>query len=82
MPVADVTKSSDGSAVASWPLAVAGGSPAALTWNVTTSLTEDGPVDIRAAFTDGTTTAYSQPHTITVDRNAAPPRARRWAPAR
>ncbi|MCZ4513700.1 DNRLRE domain-containing protein, partial [Streptomyces sp. ActVer] len=70
VPVADVTKSSDGSAVGSWPLAVAGGSPAALTWNVTTSLTEDGPVDIRAAFTDGTTTAYSQPHTITVDRNA------------
>ncbi|MFF3379800.1 DNRLRE domain-containing protein [Streptomyces sp. NPDC002680] len=70
VPVADVTKSSDGSAVSAWPVAVTGGSPAALTWNVTTSLTEDGPVDIRAAFTDGTTTAYSQPHTITVDRNA------------
>ncbi|WP_369030600.1 DNRLRE domain-containing protein [Streptomyces adonidis] len=70
VPVADVTKSSDGSAVSAWPVAVTSGSPAALTWNVTTSLTEDGPVDIRAAFTDGTTTAYSQPHTITVDRNA------------
>ncbi|MER5754040.1 DNRLRE domain-containing protein [Streptomyces sp. NPDC002088] len=70
VPVADVTKSSDGSAVSAWPVAVTGGSPAALTWNVTTSLTEDGPVDIRAAFTDGTTTAYSQPHTVTVDRNA------------
>ncbi|WP_367323500.1 DNRLRE domain-containing protein [Streptomyces sp. HUAS ZL42] len=70
VPVADVTKSSDGSAVSAWPVTVTSGSPAALTWNVTTSLTEDGPVDIRAAFTDGTTTAYSQPHTITVDRKA------------
>ncbi|MFJ3826307.1 DNRLRE domain-containing protein [Streptomyces nodosus] len=70
VPVGDVTKSADGSAVSSWPLAVTGGSPAPLTWNVTASLPEDGPVDIRAAFTDGTTTVYSQPHTIRVDRNA------------
>ncbi|MFF3381316.1 DNRLRE domain-containing protein [Streptomyces sp. NPDC002680] len=70
VPLADVTKSSDGSAVSAWPVSATGGSPAALTWNVTTSLTEDGPVDIRAAFTDGTTTVYSQPRTITVDRNA------------
>ncbi|MGW1365073.1 DNRLRE domain-containing protein [Streptomyces chartreusis] len=70
VPVADVTKSSDSSAVSAWPAAVSNGSLAALTWNVTTSLTEDGPVDIRVAFTDGSTTAYSQPHTITVDRNA------------
>jgi RHS repeat-associated protein len=70
VPVAYVTKSSDGSAVPAWPVTVTGGSPAALTWNITSSLTDDGPVDIRAAFTDGTTTAYSQPHTITVDRNA------------
>ncbi|WP_329257837.1 DNRLRE domain-containing protein [Streptomyces sp. NBC_01478] len=70
VPVADVTKSSDGSAVSAWPLAVSGGSPAALTWSVTNSLSQDGSLDIRAAFTDGTTTAYSQPHTITVDRNA------------
>ncbi len=70
VPVADVTRSSDGTAVSAWPVSVTGGSPAALTWNVTTSLAQDGAVDIRAAFTDGTTTAYSQPHTITVDRDA------------
>ncbi len=70
VPVVDVTKSSDGSAVSDWPVAVSNGSPAALTWNITASLSEDGPVDVRAAFTDGSTTAYSQPHTITVDRNA------------
>jgi RHS repeat-associated protein len=70
IPAVDVTKSSDGSAISSWPVAVTSGSPAALTWNVTDSLSEDGSLDIRAAFTDGTTTAYSSAHTITVDRNA------------
>ncbi|MEU6536431.1 DNRLRE domain-containing protein [Streptomyces sp. NPDC047000] len=70
VPAVDVTKSSDGSAVSTWPLTVTGGSPPALTWNVTSSLSEDSPVDMRAVFTDGTTTAYSQPHTIMVDRNA------------
>ncbi|MEV8548065.1 DNRLRE domain-containing protein [Streptomyces sp. NPDC051572] len=70
IPLADVTKSSDDSAISAWPVAVSGGSPAALTWSVTDSLSQDGSLDIRAAFTDGTTTVYSQPHTITVDRNA------------
>ncbi|MFF4302361.1 DNRLRE domain-containing protein [Streptomyces sp. NPDC001601] len=70
VPATNVTKSSDGSAVSAWPLAMSAGSPAALTWNITDSLSQDGAIDIRAAFTDGTTTVYSQPHTITVDRNA------------
>ncbi|WP_225839514.1 DNRLRE domain-containing protein [Streptomyces sp. NK08204] len=70
VPLADVTKNSDGSPVTAWPLAAPNGAPPALTWNITTSLTEDGPVDIRAAFTDGTTTGYSPASTVTVDRNA------------
>ncbi|MGV4987911.1 DNRLRE domain-containing protein [Streptomyces sp. NRAIS4] len=70
VPLADVTKNSDGSAVTAWPLAAPSGAPPALTWNITTSLTEDGPVDIRAAFTDGTTTGYSPSSAVTVDRNA------------
>ncbi|MFF5146707.1 DNRLRE domain-containing protein [Streptomyces sp. NPDC013157] len=70
IPFVDVTKSSDGSAIPAWPIAVSSGAPAALTWNVTDSLSQDGSLDIRAAFTDGTTTAYSSAHTITVDRNA------------
>jgi hypothetical protein len=70
IPAADVTKSSDNSAISAWPVTVTSGSPAALTWNVTNSLSQDGSLDIRAAFTDGTTTAYSSAHTITVDRNA------------
>ena len=70
VPLADVTRNSDGSPVTSWPLAAPNGQPPALTWNITTSLSQDGPVDVRAAFTDGTTTGYSQPVTVTVDRNA------------
>jgi RHS repeat-associated protein len=70
VPLADVTRNADGSAVTAWPLAATGGAPPALTWNITTSLAEDGPVDIRAAFTDGTTSGYSPPVTVTVDREA------------
>jgi len=70
IPVQYVTKSSDGSAVSAWPVAVTGGTPAALTWNITGNLSEDGPVDIRAAFTTGSTTGYSQFNSITVDRNS------------
>ncbi|WP_249125997.1 DNRLRE domain-containing protein [Streptomyces sp. A2-16] len=70
LPVVDVTKSSDSSAVSAWPVTFSGGTPPALTWNATDSLSQDGALDIRVAFTDGTTTAYSQPHTITLDRNA------------
>ncbi|KKZ71950.1 sugar-binding protein [Streptomyces showdoensis] len=68
VPVADVRKGTD--TVSAWPLAITGGKPAGLTWNVTDSLTEDGPIEVRAAFTDGTATAYSPAGDITVDRNA------------
>ncbi|MGW1365295.1 DNRLRE domain-containing protein, partial [Streptomyces chartreusis] len=70
VPVGDVTKTSDGSAVTAWPVTVTNGVPAGLTWNVTSSLPEDGPIDLRAAFTDGTVTGYSSSVTVTVDRNA------------
>jgi YD repeat-containing protein len=70
VPVADVTKNSDGTPVAAWPVAAPGGNPPALTWNLTTTLTEDGPVDVRASFTDGTTTGYSPVNTVIVDRDA------------
>ncbi|MFE0704127.1 DNRLRE domain-containing protein [Streptomyces sp. NPDC058872] len=68
IPVADVRKGTD--TVASWPVAVTGGKPAGLTWNITDSLAEDGPIEVRAAFTDGTSTAYSPANDVTVDRNA------------
>lgn len=67
VPAADVTRSADGSALAAWPLAMSGATPAALTWNVTRTLAEDGPVDIRASFTGGTAVT-SPATTVTVDR--------------
>ncbi|MFB9439821.1 DNRLRE domain-containing protein [Streptomyces showdoensis] len=70
VPLADVSKASDGSAVAAWPLPAPAGKPAALNWNITTTLAEDGPVDVRAVFTDGTTSAGSPVATATVDRTA------------
>ncbi|MFD3622044.1 DNRLRE domain-containing protein [Streptomyces sp. NPDC058676] len=70
VPLTDVTKNADGTAVTSWPLAAPNGAPQALTWNITTTLAEDGPIDVRAVFTDGTSTSYSPPNTVTVDRNA------------
>ncbi|UYQ64487.1 DNRLRE domain-containing protein [Streptomyces peucetius] len=70
VPLADVTKNSDGSAVTAWPLAAPNGAPPALVWNITSTFADDGPIDVRAAFTDGTTTGYSQPVTVTVDRDA------------
>ncbi|MFC1436237.1 RHS repeat-associated core domain-containing protein [Streptacidiphilus sp. N1-3] len=69
VPLANVTKNADGSTPAAWPVAATGGTPAALTWNISDSLA-DGPVDVRALFTDGTTTAGSPANTVTVDRNA------------
>lgn len=68
VPVADVRKGSD--PVPGWPVAVANGKPADLTSNITNTLAEDGPIDVRAAFTDGSTTAFSPVNTVIVDRNA------------
>ncbi|MFF3246450.1 DNRLRE domain-containing protein [Streptomyces sp. NPDC002870] len=70
VPLGDVTKNSDGSPVTSWPLAAPNGAPPALVWNITTTFAEDGPIDVRAAFTDGTTTGYSPANTVIIDRNA------------
>ncbi len=68
VPVADVRKGAE--TVVAWPIAVTGGKPAGLTWNITDSLPEDGPIEVRAAFTDGTATVYSPANEITIDRNA------------
>ncbi|MFJ3906397.1 DNRLRE domain-containing protein [Streptomyces sp. NPDC090025] len=68
VPVADVRQGSD--TVSAWPVGVSNGKPAGLTWNITDTLAEDGPIEVRAAFTDGSTTVYSPDNEITVDRNA------------
>ncbi|MFF9839215.1 DNRLRE domain-containing protein [Streptomyces sp. NPDC013740] len=68
VPVADVRQGAN--TVSAWPVAVTNGKPAGLTWNITDTLAEDGPIEVRAAFTDGSTTVYSPDNEITVDRNA------------
>ncbi|WP_327695819.1 DNRLRE domain-containing protein [Streptomyces sp. NBC_00459] len=69
IPVADVTK--DGSAVSSWPVSFASSAnPADLTWAATSQLSDDGPVQVRALFTDGTNTYGTDPATVTIDRKA------------
>ncbi|WUW87244.1 DNRLRE domain-containing protein [Streptomyces sp. NBC_01451] len=68
VPVGDVTAS--GSAVSAWPVAVSGGTATKLVWNTVSTLTEDGVIELRAAFTDGTTTGNSQTVDVTLDRDA------------
>ncbi|MFD0228145.1 DNRLRE domain-containing protein [Streptomyces hirsutus] len=68
VPVGDVTASGD--AVASWPVKVTNGTAAQLVWNVTDSLAEDGAIELRAAFIDGTTTGHSQTVEVILDRDA------------
>jgi len=70
IPVQHVRRKTDGSSLTAWPAKVTSGNAEALTWNVTDTLSEDGPVDVRAVFTDGTTTDASPATRITVDRNA------------
>lgn len=74
VPVADVRRKADGSALSAWPATVSGGTAEALVWNITDTLSADGPVDIRVVFTDGTSNDTSPASTVTVDRNggAAP----------
>lgn len=76
IPVTYVTK--DGSALSSWPLSFSSSAnPADLTWAATGQLTDDGPVQVRALFTDGTNTYGTDTATVTIDRKAdnAPSRA-------
>jgi RHS repeat-associated protein len=70
IPVANVRRKSDGSTPTAWPVTVTNGNAEALTWNITDTLSEDGTVDVRAVFTDGSTSDASPATTITVDRNA------------
>ncbi|WNI30003.1 DNRLRE domain-containing protein [Streptomyces sp. ITFR-6] len=70
IPVQDVRRKSDGSALTAWPAKVTSGDAEKLSWNVTDTFSDDGPVDARTVFTDGTTTDASPASRITVDRNA------------
>ncbi|MER5555746.1 DNRLRE domain-containing protein [Streptomyces sp. NPDC002793] len=70
VPVADVRRKSDNTALTAWPSPVTSGLPEALVWNITDSLDEDGAIELRAVFTDGSSTDASPPTSLTVDRNA------------
>jgi RHS repeat-associated protein len=71
IPLTYVTKASDGAAVSSWPLAFSASSqPVDLDWASASQLGDDGPVQVRALFTDGTNTYATSPATVTVDRQA------------
>ncbi|MFE7129538.1 DNRLRE domain-containing protein [Streptomyces sp. NPDC057638] len=70
VPLADVRTASGGGAVAAWPVPVTGGKAERLNWNLTDTLATDGPIEVRASFTDGTSTAASPANEITVDRDA------------
>lgn len=70
IPASHVRRKADGTTLSAWPAKVTGGEAEALTWTVTDTLSEDGPADVRAVFTDGSTTDASPASRITVDRNA------------
>ncbi|MFE5854280.1 DNRLRE domain-containing protein [Streptomyces sp. NPDC056500] len=70
VPVANVRRKADNSVLTAWPAQVTAGAAEALVWNITDSLAEDGSVDIRVVFTDGTSSDTSPASTVTVDRNA------------
>ncbi|MGW7244270.1 hypothetical protein [Streptomyces sp. NPDC054804] len=71
IPPTYVTKASGGTAVSSWPLAFSASSqPVDLDWGATSQLSDDGPVQVRALFTDGTNTYATSPATVTIDRKA------------
>ncbi|MET9322328.1 DNRLRE domain-containing protein [Streptomyces sp. NPDC003038] len=70
VPAPNVRRSSDGTAISAWPVAVTGGKPDSLWWNVTDTLSNDGSVDVRAVFTDGTLSDASPEASVAVDRNA------------
>ncbi|WP_055534499.1 DNRLRE domain-containing protein, partial [Streptomyces graminilatus] len=75
IPVTYVTKS-DGSAISSWPVSFSSSAnPGDLTWAATSQLADDGPVQVRALFTDGTNTYGTDSATVTLGGKAdnAPP---------
>ncbi|MEU0097963.1 DNRLRE domain-containing protein [Streptomyces sp. NPDC006267] len=70
VPAGDVTL--DGTALAQWPAALAGGKNAPLTWNSTGTVKPDGTIELKADFTGpGGATGSTDPISIVVDRNSS-----------
>ncbi|MFJ2818917.1 DNRLRE domain-containing protein [Streptomyces sp. NPDC087294] len=69
IPVADV--SVGGTALTAWPVGLANGKNAALTWNATDTVNPDGAIQIKADFTGPNNASGStEPLIAVVDRNA------------
>ncbi|WP_434597657.1 DNRLRE domain-containing protein [Streptomyces sp. A5-4] len=68
VPIGDVTAA--GSTVAAWPVKVTAGTATPLVWNAVGTLAEDGLIELRSVFTDGTTSGNSQTTQVTLDRDA------------
>ncbi|MEU1304066.1 RHS repeat-associated core domain-containing protein [Streptomyces shenzhenensis] len=69
IPASDVTIASNG-VTATWPIPVTDGKSTALVWKATDTLSEDGPIEVRAKLSNATASGYSQTVTVTVDRVA------------
>lgn len=70
VPVTDVRVKADGSTPSAWPVAVTNGATPELVWNIADSLPNDGPLDIRAVFSDGTASTSSPHNSVILDRDA------------
>ncbi|MER5790382.1 RHS repeat-associated core domain-containing protein [Streptomyces sp. NPDC001980] len=69
IPVADVT--SGGNAVSSWPVTVTSGASSPLVWDVSSTLGDDGSVQVRAEFTDTSSASHdTSAVTVTLDRKS------------
>ncbi|MFE9500300.1 hypothetical protein [Streptomyces collinus] len=66
--------------VSAWPVTVTDGTATTLVWNAEASLPEDGVIQLRAAFTDGTATGHSQTVEVTLDRDAGTARTAEVGP--
>jgi RHS repeat-associated protein len=67
VPAGDVT---NGGAAVAWPVGVTNGNTPALRWSVTQTLTEDGPVEVRAVLASASDSVTTEPVRFTVDRDA------------
>ncbi|MFF7674025.1 hypothetical protein [Actinacidiphila glaucinigra] len=81
VPIGDVTITAGGS-VDAWPLQVTGGAPAGLTWNVTSSLTQDGRSTFGWLSPMARLPATASPSRSPWIATPVPPRARTSARAR
>ncbi|WP_326752880.1 DNRLRE domain-containing protein [Streptomyces hirsutus] len=69
IPAGDTT--SNGTPLTAWPVALTNGKNAPLVWNATDTVDPDGAVQIKADFTGSSDSAFTQPLSVIVDRNAS-----------